>query len=63
MVVRHSFPAGRGEAPYAWEPPRTIGAGVKLAERPAMLKACGNAVVPQCSLVIGRIVVEMGAPW
>lgn len=26
MVVRHSFPAGRGEAQYAWEPPRTIGA-------------------------------------
>jgi hypothetical protein len=62
-VVRHPFPAGRGQAQYDWEPPRTIPSDVKLADRPAMLKACGNVVVPQCSLVVGRVVVELGAPW
>jgi hypothetical protein len=34
---------------------------VKVPDRPAKLRALGNAVVPQCALVVGRILVAMGA--
>jgi hypothetical protein len=50
-----AWPAGPGEAPHPWEAPRTL-AGV--ANRPARLKALGNAVVPPCAEVIGRIVLS-----
>lgn len=55
------WPAGRGEDQHPWEPPRTL-AGVR--DRPARLKALGNAVVPQCAYVVGlaiRADLEAGA--
>lgn len=60
-VAGHAFPAGRGEAQYAWEAPRAVGGDVKVPDRPAKLRALGNAVVPQCGLVVGRVLVAMGA--
>ena len=48
----HRWPAGRGEAQYEWEPPRTA-AGVPM--RAAQLKAYGNAVVPQCAALAWRV--------
>lgn len=62
-VAGHAFPAGRGEAQYAWEATRAVGSDVKMPDRPAKLRALGNAVVPQCGLVVGRVLVAMGAPW
>lgn len=53
----HRWPAPRGQEPYAWEPSRTIEG--KQVSRRARIKALGNAVSPQCGLVIGRMVVEM----
>ncbi len=50
------WPAGRGEAQHAWEPPRTA---PEVPNRPARLRALGNAVVPQCSQVIGYMVREL----
>jgi len=58
-VAGHAFPAGRGETQYDWEPPRTLAQGEKVADRPARLRALGNAVVPQCSLVVGRVLVAL----
>ena len=60
-VAGHAFPAGRGAEQYPWEAPRAIGGDVKVPDRPAKLRALGNAVVPQCGLVVGRILVAMGA--
>ena len=60
-VAGHRWPAGRGVAQEAWEPPRALPKEVRHFDRPAKLRALGNAVVPQCSLVVGRILVAMGA--
>ena len=60
-LARHAFPAGRGAEQYPWEAPRAFGGDVKVPDRPAKLRALGNAVVPQCALVVGRILVAMGA--
>jgi DNA (cytosine-5)-methyltransferase 1 len=49
------WPAGRGESQHEWEPPRTL-AGV--SNRTAKLKALGNAVVPQCAEVAGRVLLD-----
>jgi hypothetical protein len=46
---------------YAWEATRAVGGDVKVPDRPAKLRALGNAVVPQCGLVVGRILIAMGA--
>ena len=51
-VAGHRWPAGRGIAQEAFEEPRVIEGPCK--NRPAKLRALGNAVVPQCSLVVGR---------
>lgn len=48
----HRWPAGRGEAQYAWEPPRTSAA---TPNRRARLKALGNAVVPQQAALALRV--------
>ena len=32
---------------------------MKVPDRPAKLRALGNAVVPQCALVVGRVLVQM----
>lgn len=58
-VAGHSFPAGRGVEQQSWEAPRAVGREMKITERPAKLRALGNAVVPQCGLVVGRVLVEM----
>jgi DNA (cytosine-5)-methyltransferase 1 len=47
------FPAGQGAFQYDWEAPRTV---AKAVDRPAKLKALGNAVVPQCAEAIGNFV-------
>lgn len=52
----HRFPAGRGEPQYDWEPPRTIGT---TPNRPARIKALGNAVVPQVAMIVGRRIMEI----
>jgi hypothetical protein len=58
-VAGHTFPAGRGQEQKAWEPPRAIAKEVTCADRPAKLRALGNAVVPQCALVVGRVLVAI----
>lgn len=60
-VAGHTFPAGRGAEQYVWEAPRSLAGDVKVPDRPAKLRALGNAVVPQCALVVGRILIAMGA--
>lgn len=60
-VAGHVFPAGRGENQRAWESPRALAGDVRVPDRPAKLRALGNAVVPQCALVVGRILVARGA--
>lgn len=47
----HRWPAGRGEEQHEWEPPRTLR---DVRDRPARLKALGNAVVPQVAEQVGR---------
>lgn len=49
----HRWPASRGAPQHAHEAPRTQPRGA-VANRPARLKALGNAVVPQCAQVVGR---------
>jgi DNA (cytosine-5)-methyltransferase 1 len=58
-VAGHRWPTGRGIPQEAWEPRRALPANVKTNERPAKLKALGNAVVPQCALVVGRILLAL----
>ncbi len=58
-VAGHRWPAGRDEAQRRWEPARTVSREVTIPDRPAMLMALGNAVVPQCGLVVGRVLVEV----
>lgn len=50
------FPAGPSEGARAWEEPRSIKV---CPDRPARLKALGNAVVPQVAYIIGGIVHEL----
>jgi DNA (cytosine-5)-methyltransferase 1 len=56
-VDRHRWPAGRGEAQYPWEPPRTV--TDRPPNRRARLKALGNAVVPQCAEVVGYYLIDL----
>lgn len=58
-IAGHRWPAGRGLPQNAWEPRRSLPSTVKTNERPAKLRALGNAVVPQCALVVGRILVAL----
>ena len=46
------FPAGPDETQHGWEAPRTT---LACPNRPARLKALGNAVVPQVGYLIGKI--------
>jgi DNA (cytosine-5)-methyltransferase 1 len=56
-VAGHRWPAGRGIAQEVFEEPRVIEGPCK--NRPAKLRALGNAVVPQCSLVVGRALLAL----
>ncbi|MGO8998684.1 MAG: hypothetical protein ACLQVI_35625, partial [Polyangiaceae bacterium] len=58
-VAGHLWPAGRGETQCPWEPPRVIASGEPCPERPAKLRALGNAVVPQVALIVGRILIDL----
>jgi DNA (cytosine-5)-methyltransferase 1 len=49
------WPAGKGSAQHAWEPPRAL-ANVPL--RAHRLRALGNAVVPQVAAVVGKRLLE-----
>lgn len=51
----HRWPAGRGEAQHAEEPPRTAHGD---AQRSARLKALGNAVVHQVAALAWRVLSE-----
>ncbi|TKD00423.1 DNA cytosine methyltransferase [Polyangium fumosum] len=58
------WPAGPGEAPQTWEPPRTVLSPEGRAARRlrvARLKALGNAVVPHVAELWGRRVMELEA--
>lgn len=48
----HRWPAGRGEAPHPWEPPRVL---ARVHKRGKQLKAYGNAVVPIVASVAWRV--------
>jgi len=54
-LLRHAWPAGRGEAQEAHEPPR-LATGV--AHRAAKLRAIGNAVVPMQAAPIFAAIVQ-----
>lgn len=71
---RTAWPAPRGCSPYPWEPPRTVqwdegqlsllGAPKpaepgQVPDRPARIKALGNAVVPQVGYVAGNLVADI----
>lgn len=60
LPVRVGFPAPRGAEPYSWEPPRTV--SDRVPGRRERVRALGNAVVPQCAEVIGRVLKEMLSP-
>lgn len=55
-VAGHPWPAPRGPFQHAWEQPRAFTRDMTDADR-AKLRALGNAVVPQCSLVVGRVLI------
>jgi hypothetical protein len=54
------WPSGPAEAQAEWEPPRTVEG--KQENRPARLRALGNAVVPQCAELVGRIIAAAVQP-
>jgi len=47
-----------GPEQHAWEPPRTV-QGRSVANRPARIKALGNAVVPQMVYPLAVDIREM----
>jgi DNA (cytosine-5)-methyltransferase 1 len=50
------WPARPNEKQRAWEAPRTV---AEAENRAARLKALGNAVVPQCAEVVGRVLMQI----
>jgi len=52
------WPAPPGQEQYPWEAPRTI-ATKSSPNRPARLRALGNAVVPECARIVGLIIRQI----
>lgn len=53
-----AYPAGRGEAQFDWEPPRTVKRGADPL-RKKRLKALGNSCMPDCAYVAGMVAREL----
>jgi DNA (cytosine-5)-methyltransferase 1 len=51
------WPAGRGAEQHGWEPPRAVRYAVGTS-RPDQLAAIGNAVMPACAEVAGRVLLD-----
>ena len=56
-VAGHRWPSPRGPFQHAWEQPRAFTRDMTDEDR-SKLRALGNAVVPQCSLVVGRVLIH-----
>jgi hypothetical protein len=50
------WPLGQGDEQEEWEAPRTLSG---VTKRAAKIEAVGNAIVPQCALMVFRAIARM----
>jgi site-specific DNA-cytosine methylase len=55
----HDWPAGRGDAQHAFEPPRLVATGACVPDRAFRLRSCGNGVVWQQALFAIRRALDV----